>query len=979
MSTNHYDDNGSHADMTRASRVQRHGKSVSATVPADEVNSSSGSAKSSGSQKKKKKKKSKKSGVGRVIKFLLLAILAAIVIAAIAVTVMVVSIVSNAEDIDPNNIYSILSENSVMYDSQGTAIENVMDSELRTNLEYEEMPKQLVDAFVAIEDKTFWEHSGFNYVRIIGAVWESITTGGNISGTSTITQQLARNVFLPESKSERSMTRKIEEAYYTVILERNLTKEQIIEAYLNTIYLGFNTYGVEAASQTYFGKSASQLSLAECSALATIPKNPSGNALIKRYYSDEIDATNANIIATQGEYTLVYNESFKPRQSYVLKFMVEQGKATQEEADAAYAYNLIESLNPPDTINNSSAASSYFTDFAKDEAIEILMSELNLTEAEAQRKLYTGGLSIYTSLNPSIQYAIETAYGSNANFPVATSFRKDANGNALNSDGSIMLYDYNSFFDGNGDFVLYAGQYGYDDAGNLYLYKNNRLNFYNVKSNGNVVDIAINFKPMYLYKDSILHISSGGTIDVDSAYKTFDADRNLVIQKAFLDSNPNVFVSSGDNLIISKDYFSVNAEVVQPQSAMVIIDQYTGQIAGMVGGRNIQGNKLYNRAESPRQLGSSTKPLAVYTPALLKGFTGATIIPDTPNYVDGKLWPKNSYKGYKGNITLRKAVQSSSNVAAVRMINYLGYDDSISLLEEMGITTLCDDDKNPAALGLGGLTKGIKPLEACGAYSVLANGGTYYKPTTITKILDRNGGVIYEYQNVGKEVIDEGTAFCMTDILVSAVTGGTGSRARIYSNNSTIPVAGKTGTTTKNYDAWFCGYTPYFTAVVWIGNDYNIQLSNGSGAAARLWSTVMTQVHAGLPAKSFEKPDSVTRTGGDYAVTGRDQPGTSGKASYTICTESGLLARKGCPNVSTVRESVFAPRPTHSCSIHSDEPVENPDDIDNPDDTGEDPDNPGGETDNPETPDNPGGNTDNPQTPDNPPPVIPSDPNTSDM
>lgn len=992
VSTNYYDDSGSSADMRKASRAQRHGKSVSTTMPADEVNSSSGSAKGSGSHKKKKKK-SKKSGPRKVLKIILLAILAAIVVAAIAVTVVVISIVSNAEDIDPNNIYSILSENSVMYDSQGTAIENVMDSELRTNLEYEEMPKQLVDAFVAIEDKTFWEHSGFNYVRIVGAVWESITTGGNISGTSTITQQLARNVFLPDSKSERSMTRKIEEAYYTVILERNLTKEQIIEAYLNTIYLGFNTYGVEAASQTYFGKSASQLNLAECSALATIPKNPSGNAIIKRYYSDEVDANNANIITTQGEYTLVYNDTFKSRQAYVLKFMVEQGYTTQEEADAAYAYNLMDSLNPPDTLNSSTTASSYFTDFAKDEAIDILMSELNLTEAEAQRKLYTGGLSIYTSLDQNIQSAVETAYSSNANFPAATAFSKDSEGNAVNSDGSIMLYNYSNFFDGNGDFVLYAGQYGYDDAGNLYLYKNNRLNFYNVKSNGNVVDITINFKPMYLYKDSILHITSGGTIAVDAAYKTFDTENNLVIQKEFLDNNPDVFVRSGDNLIVSKDYFTVNTEVVQPQSAMVIMDQYTGQIAAMVGGRNIEGSKLYNRAESPRQLGSSTKPLAVYTPALLKGFTGATIIPDTPNYVDGKLWPKNAYSGYKGDITLRKAVQTSSNVAAVRMINYLGYDDSISLLEEMGITTLCEDDKNPAALGLGGLTNGIKPLEACGAYAVLANGGTYYKPTTITKILDRNGGVIYEYKNAGKEVIDEGTAFCMTDILVSAVSGGTGSRARIYSNNSTIPVAGKTGTTTKNYDAWFCGYTPYYTAVVWIGNDYNIKLSNGSGAAARLWSAVMKQVHEGLPAKSFEQPDTVTRSGGDYCVTGRDEPGSSGGSSYTICAETGLLAVAGCPNVTTARESVFAPKPTHSCSVHSKEsgawldtdgdgvPDTYVPGATEPSDT-EDPGNPGGgEGDNPDTPDtpeNPGGNTDTPQTPENP-PVVPSDPNTSDM
>jgi len=919
LSDKNYDDYRASADTRKASRSARHAKGRTTTVSADDVNSVSGPSTAKRSQSPKNNKGKKKKGPKRILKYILLGILGLFVAGAIAVTVMVLSVVAGAEDIDPNNIYSILSENSVMYDCNGTAIENVMDSELRTNLEYSEMPKQLIDAFVAIEDKTFWEHNGFNFVRIAGAIVEGITTGESISGTSTITQQLARNVFLPDSKSVRSMTRKIEEAYYTVILERNLTKEQIIEAYLNTIYLGFNTYGVEAASQTYFGKSASQLNLAECSALATIPKNPTKNALIKRYYTEEVDSGNSNIIATQGEYTLVYNDAFKPRQNYVLKFMVEQGYATQEEADAAYAYNMMDSLNPPLNLTSSTTASSYFTDFAKDETVQILMDELGLTEAEAETKMYTGGLSIYTSMNPTVQNAIEAAYNESSRFPVATGFRKDSAGNALNSDGSIMLYNYSNFFDGNGDFVLYAGQYGYDASGNLYLYKNNRLNFYNTKSNGEVVDITINFKPMYMYKDSKLHITSGGVISVDPAYKTFDADRNLVIQKEFLDSNPNVFVPSGDTLVVSSDYFTVNKEVVQPQSAMVIMDQYTGQIVGMVGGRNIEGNKLYNRAESPRQLGSSMKPLGVYTPGIIEGMYGGTIIPDTPNYVNGKLWPTNSYNGYKGDVTLRQAVQSSINVCAVRVINYLGYDKSFELLQKMGITTLTEDDKNPAALGLGGLTKGVKPLEACGAYATIANGGVYNKPTSITKILDRSGGVIYEYTPEGTEVFDDGSAFVMTDILRSAVSGGTGSSARIYSNNSTIPVAGKTGTTTNNYDAWFCGFTPYYTAVVWIGNDYNIKLSNGSGAAARLWSAVMKQAHNGLSAKSFEVPDSVTKKGGEYVVKGRELISGSQGESFELCGETGLLALPGCLEKMSARESIFAPKPTGTCNIHSEE------------------------------------------------------------
>lgn len=930
----------------------------------------------------RKKKKKKKGRARRVIKGIFITLLIAVIVAIIGVAVTVGMIIHNTEKIDPNNIYSFLSENSVMYDSNGEMLENVMSSELRTNLDYSEMPEQLVNAFVAIEDKTFWEHNGFNFVRILGAIWEGVTTKENIAGTSTITQQLARNVFLPESKSERSMVRKIEEAYYTIILERNLTKEQIIEAYLNTIYLGFNTYGVEAAAETYFGKPAGLLNLAECSALATIPKNPTKNALIKRYYSDQVDAANTNILAKQGEFTLVYNDAFKSRQAYVLKFMVEQNYITQAEADEAYAVNIMDCLNPPESMDSSSATSSYFTDYAKDEAISILMDELDLTQAEAQRKLYTGGLSIYTSLDTNIQGIVEAAYQESSNFPVATAFKKDSEGNAINSTGSIMLYSQSNFFESDGSFLVREGEYGFDDYGNLYLYKGNRLNFYAKKTDGQIVDIAINFKPMYSYEDSLLHISSGGTISVDAAYKTFDAENNLVIQKEFLDANPGVFVQSGSNLVVGADFFTLNDSVVQPQSAMVIMDQYTGQIVAMVGGRNIEGNQLYNRANSPRQPGSSIKPLSVYTQALLEGCTGATIIQDAPIDVDGKLWPKNSYKGYKGNITLRKAVQISSNAAAVRMSEFIGIDKSFEMLESMGITTLDEkDDKNVSAMGIGGMTHGLKPLESCGAYATIANGGTYYKPTTITKILDKNGGVIYEYKNTGTEAFDEGTAFLMTDILKSVVSGGTGSRAKIYSNNSTIPVAGKTGTTSNNYDAWFCGYTPYYTAVVWVGNDYNITLSNGSGAAAQLWSNVMKQVHEGLDAKSFEQPDTVASSGGEYYVIGREQPAglKTGGSSYKICTESGLLARAGCPSTSTITDSSFTNKPTQKCNIHSDTPVDSTDTTDTEDPANTDPNNPPSED-----PDANNGGQTTPTTPSTPtapeqqPSTVPStDPNAA--
>ena len=348
---------------------------------------------------RKRKRRSKKITFFKFIKITLLSILLAGIVAAVAGAISVAFIINNAEEIDPNGIYTMLAENSVIYDGNGDLLEKVVADEMRTNLDYAEMPTDLVNAFVAIEDKTFWKHKGFNFVRIAGALWESFRNGDNISGTSTITQQLARNVFLPESKSERTMVRKITEAYYTVILEHSLTKEQIVEAYLNTIYLGFNAYGVEAASQTYFNKSVDELNLAECTALATIPKNPSAYALIKRYQADSIDPENTDIIGTQDEYILVYNSSFKDRQKWVVNFMEEEGYITQEQGDAALAYDLRESLRPPENMSETTAQSTYFTDYAKDEVVEILQEELGLSATEAKNRLYTGGLSIYTTLD----------------------------------------------------------------------------------------------------------------------------------------------------------------------------------------------------------------------------------------------------------------------------------------------------------------------------------------------------------------------------------------------------------------------------------------------------------------------------------------------------------------------------------------------------------------------------------------------------
>lgn len=312
----------------------------------------------------------------------------------------------------------------------------------------------------------------------------------------------------------------------------------------------------------------------------------------------------------------------------------------------------------------------------------------------------------------------------------------------------------------------------------------------------------------------------------------------------------------------------------------------------MVGGRGTEGKQIYNRAVQPRQPGSSIKPIAIYSSALQSSYnaaekgesmslsnsdgsnwgkyiTAGSVINDAPMVVNGRTWPKNWYTGYRGHMTLRTAVQQSVNVCAVKVYQQMGPEFPTSQLKKMGVTTLVEDgntnDMNPAALALGGMTRGIKPIEMAAAYGIFPNEGTYTEPVAYTKITNSNDEVLFDKTPKTEQVLDKGVAFIMTDILRSVVTNGLGSNASF----SGQPVAGKTGTTSDNFDAWFVGFTPQYTASVWIGNDVNIELAEGSAAAARLWRTIMSQVCAGEPRGKYpSQPDDVSKIGGEYYTDG---------------------------------------------------------------------------------------------------------------
>lgn len=892
---------------TVAARASRSNKSKN-SKPAEPKKAGRSKAKTS----KNKKKRSSGSGLKKikflttnskgeplstkqkVLRYILLAIIAIAIIVFIYVGALILT--ADTHNIDADNIYSRLSQRSTLYDDSGNEIESVFSADgNRANVTYDEIPENMVNSIVAIEDKTFWNHNGFNFIRMAGAIKDSIFGGSQISGTSTLTQQLARNIYLTETKSERSINRKVLEAYYAILIEKNLTKEQIVEAYLNTVYLGFNCYGVEAASQAYYGKSVSDLDLQECVALASLPKSPDSYALVKSYTPGSVEVNPDNVLTTTDTMEYVYNGDLSEgRRHQTLKNMVDQGYISQEEADEAAGQDLKSKINITTTTTGN--YSSYFTDYAIDQAIEDIMEEYGWSEEDARNKIYTGGLKIYTTMDSDAQKIAVTELEKESNLPGVTGVRKDSDGNIMNpaSSGSILLYDYDDRFNDSSQFIVNKDEYAMNSDGSMTLYANKWLKFYDITLSDGSSDVSIDFRPMYTQSGSKIYSIEGGALSVPQGYKTKDASGNCIISADFFKDYPEFFSTGSDGtMLVNQVNYTLKQKVVQPQAAVVIMDYKTGGVKAMVGGRGVSGSMLYNRATNPRQPGSTIKPLSVYSSALQYSLnalengetlklttsdgsnwgeyiTAGSVINDAPMKVNGKTWPRNFTRRYSGHMTLRRALENSINTCAVKTYQQMGPEFPISQLEKFGVTTVVEEgdganDMNPAALALGGMTKGISPLEMCAAYGTFPNEGIRTEPIAYTKITNSNDEIILEKVAETTEVLDEGVAFIMTDMLRTVVTHGIGSTAGFRSQ----PVAGKTGTTTDNFDAWFVGFTPQYSCALWIGNDINIELTQGSVAAARLWRTIMSQVCEGLPYGQYpSKPDNVESINGEYYIKG---------------------------------------------------------------------------------------------------------------
>lgn len=805
-------------------------------------------------------------------------------------------IITKAPKIDPVNIYDNIQQSSVIYNDEGRAVDSAYYTQDRKICKYEDMPENLVNAFVALEDKTFWKHHGFNWTRMIGAVFQSITGSGKISGTSTITQQLARNVYLPETMSTRSIKRKVLEMYYAAVIERKLSKKEIVEAYLNTIYLGFGNYGVEAASESYFGKKPKDLSLVQCASLAALPQAPDSYALVQMLGSGETPDDNDTIIKKRPN-KYVANDESKNRRETCLALMKDQGYITEDQYNKAKGQKLTKFLNAQ--LSNKASKYSYFHEYLLDEVIQDLMEKYDYSEDKATDLVYTGGLNIYSTVDSHAQAMIVKEFNKDSNFPSIAGYSTDGNGNIINSGGGIMLYSYRNFFNSKNEFKLKSQECKVNEDGSLTIKSGYRLNIYNTSAG-----YSLEFKPTYVNEGGKLYMYNGGYINIPEKYKSMDDNDNLVISAKFFKKYPDWIKLGKNTATITENAYTLPEKTIEPQASMVIVEVGTGKIKAMVGGRKQQGRQLYNRALNPRQSGSSIKPISVYSGALQKSYdlasegkkfpfkdtghdrqgskyygdylTASSVIVDERMTFNGQTWPQNASNSFSGAVTMRKALQNSINVCAVKLELQVGAEYIADLVEKFGITTLDREggtnDLNPAALALGGLTNGVIPLEMAQAYAAFPNGGVRQSSIAYTKVTDRNGKVLLTSKSESSKVLDEGVAFVMTDMLKSVVSQGIGSPAGI----SGVQAGGKTGTTSSEFDIWFDGFTPSYAAALWIGNDVNMQLTSMSGPAAALWGKIMNQIPKAKKGHYKSQPSDVTHINGEYYTKGTE----SGRSTY---------------------------------------------------------------------------------------------------
>jgi len=725
-----------------------------------------------------------------------------------------------------------------IYSSDGSLL-GEFGEKRRSPKSLEEIPARLRQAFLSAEDDRFFEHPGVDYQGILRAAFNLISTGERGQGGSTITMQLARNFYL---SSEKTYVRKLSEIFLALKIERELSKEKILELYLNKIYLGNRSYGVAAAAQVYYGVTLEELTLPQIAMIAGLPKAPS------RYNP------------------IINPERALTRRNYVLSRMNELGFITDDEFAMARETPVSAILHR----GNVEVKAPYINEMVRLEIVDQFGDEA-----------YTRGLRVYTTVQDRLQEA--------------------ANDSLWNG---LVDYDRRHGYRG---VIRHVEVFADEPMDDLYL------NIKDERSYGK-------FEPAIVAAIETVAVPATATAEGETQAVAAEGEAQ---QAATAEQQAKIAFSNGDKAVLTlsglswaKPYVSVNRtgnapksvdEVLKPgdviwvtqnkegmwelgqipevQGALVSIAPNDGAIRALIGGFDFQHSKFNRAVQAKRQAGSGFKPF-IYSSALAKSFTPATLVNDAPVvFEDDALeasWRPENYSGrFFGPTRLRMALYKSRNLVSIRILNSVGIRHATRFVSRFGF----DENEVPHDLSLALGSAEVSPLQQARGYAVFANGGYLVDPYVIQRIEDADGTVLYEADPVvacvpcvladrrlqqrdaaeaedslgklpkqAEQTLEPRLVYQMNSILQDVITKGTGVRARSLGRSD---IAGKTGTTNDQRDAWFNGYNPDLVAVTWVGFDQLKPLGSketGSSAALPLWIEFMGTALAGKPEKQLKRP-----------------------------------------------------------------------------------------------------------------------------
>ena len=661
--------------------------------------------------------------------------------------------------------------------------------ERRTFVPIGQIPQVMKDAVLAIEDSRFYEHGGVDFKGLARAVLANLRDARS-QGASTITMQVARNFYL---STEKTFTRKIYEVLLATKIEGALTKDQILELYMNQIYLGRRAYGFAAASEIYFGKPLADVTVAEAAMLAGLPQSPSAyNPVANRKRAEQ-------------------------RQRYIVERMYENGFITEAQHDEALAQPMHYRA-----ANEAAVHAEYVAEAAR-----------QLVFAQYGAAAYTRGLNVYLTIDSATQAA---AY------------------KALRT--GLLTYELRQVFRGPEAYVDLPADAAQIDSRVAEALVDH-------PDNGDLrAAVVLEASP----KKVVAMLQSGETIGAtgDGLYPVTSGLSPKAEPRKQI--RPGAVVRALKN---AKGEW-VLTQLPEVEGAVVAVEPHTGAVRALVGGFDFNKNKFNHVLQAWRQPGSSFKPF-IYSAALEKGFTPATLVNDAPLFFDAATtgsqpWEPKNYDGkFEGVMPLKTALAKSKNMVSIRLLRSIGTQYAQRWAARFGF----DPDKHPAyltmALGAGSVT----PLQMASAYSVFANGGYYVPPMLITRVTDSRGKALRETEppvlDESMRAIDARNAFVMDSLLQEVARSGTAAKAQASLKRPDL--YGKTGTTNDSMDAWFAGFQPSLVGVVWIGYDNPHNLGDretGGGLALPVWIDLMRTALQGVPVQELAPPGGVTNVAGDW-------------------------------------------------------------------------------------------------------------------